>query len=289
MTRAAPVCLALLLALAGCGAVLPGGGSSGATTPTASPAPVPVGDGESLPAGVGPERVNASILAERTARHVRGETVRFQFDEREARPEFSLGTVYVGPRVTVRAVAADRYSVRVEEVNERGGGLSVETFGNATYVTSARVYRYDGENVTARGDGEAAYGRPARLASEYVATYLDVQDAQVRRLGDGSVVVEGEGGRRVNGTDYSVRAVVGPDGVVRSFEGIYTRDGRVQFATFSLTETDAFTPPEWLDGANVSTPTRTATQTQTATATGTPVSTVMVENATVTTTATASD
>jgi hypothetical protein len=281
MARAAPVCLALLLALAGCGTVLPGGGSSGATTPTASPAPVPVGDGESLPPGVGPDAVDASVLAEATARHVRDETVRFQFDEREARPEFSLGTVYVGPRVTVRAVAADQYSVRVEEVNERGGGLSVETFGNATYVTPEWVYRYDGENVTASGDSEAAYGRPSRLASEYVATYLDVADVQVRRVGDGTVVVEGEGGRRVNGTDYSVRAVVGPDGVVRSFEGIYTRDGRVQFATFSLTETDAFTPPEWLDGANVSTPTRTAT----ATTTGTPVPTVVVENATTTATA----
>ncbi|MFC7227657.1 hypothetical protein N0B31_09610 [Salinirubellus salinus] len=260
MHRGAPLCLFVLLALAGCGAVLPGGGPSAATTPTATPAPVPVDDGETrtLPPGVGPERVDAARLAEVTARSVRGETIRFQFDQREARPEFSLGTVYVGPRLTVEAVAADRYTVRVEEVNERGGGLSIETFENATYVTPDGTYRYDGENVTVAG-AEDAYGRPSRLAATYVETYLDVETVEVRRLGNGSVVVEGEGGQAVNGTDYSVRAVVGPDGVVRSFEGIYTRDGRVQFATFSLSPRDAFQPPEWYRAATVTaSPTATA-------------------------------
>jgi hypothetical protein len=257
---ARPVCLALLLALAGCGGVLPGGGGpSATTTPTATPAPVPVDDGGSLPPGVGPERVDASLLAQTTARRVRGETVRFQLDRRVARPEFSLGTVYAGPRVTVEAVAADRYTVRVEEVSERGGGLSVERLENATYVTPDGTYRFDGANVTV-GTDDDAYGRPSRLAATYVETYLDVETAQVRRLENGSVVVEGEGGQAVNGTDYSVRAVVGPDGVVRSFEGIYTREGRVQFATFSLSPAGVFQPPEWYRAANVTvSPTPTAT------------------------------
>ena len=265
--------LATLLVLAGCGAVLPGGGGPDDTdsTATVTPVAVPTSEAPSLPPGVREDGVNATLLAETTARSVRGETVRLQFDEREARPEFSLGTVYVGPRVLVRSLAPDRYSVRVTEVNERGGGLSVETFGNATYVTPERSYRYDGENVT-WGPSAGAFGRPSRLTAGYVGTYLDVASVGIRRLGNGSVLVEGEGGRSVNGTDYSVRAVVGPDGVVRSFEGIYTRDGRVQFVTFSLSETDAFTPPEWFQDADVTaspTPTDGAGE-RTATATPTP-------------------
>lgn len=276
------VLLGCLVALAGCGAILPGGGSPSdpRTTSTATPAPVPDVGATSLPPGVRPDGVNATVLARTTARSVRGETVRFQFDEREARPEFSLGTVYVGPRVTVESVAPRRYTVRVEEVNERGGGLSVETFENATYATPERVYRYDGANLTTVRD-ERARGRPARLVAGYVGTYLDVETVQVRRLGDGRVSIEGEGGPSVNGTDYSVRAVVGPDGVVQSFEGIYTRDGRVQFATFSLTEGGVFTPPEWFDESRV-TGTSTPVGTSVVTATGTETERTATANGTAT-------
>jgi hypothetical protein len=269
MRRSSLVAVVLLLALAGCSAVLPGGGADTGTTPTATPAPIPVGDGASLPPGVDPERLNATVLARTTARQVEGETVRFEFDEREARPEFSLGTVYVGPRVTVESVATDRYSVRVEQVSERGGGLMVATFQNATYVTPDGAFRYDGANLTAvAADGRE--GRPSRLVARYVDTFLDVERASVRQLPNGSVLVEGEGGRTVNGTDYSVSALVGSDGVVRRFEAIYTRDEQVQFATFTLEERDVFRPPEWYDPANVThTPTAVPTE-RTESATGAP-------------------
>jgi hypothetical protein len=243
--------LALLLTLGGCSAVLPADGPEEGTTPTSTAAPVPVGDGAPLPPGVTPSSVNASRLVAATTDGITGENVGFQFDEREARPEFSLGTVYVGPRVTVESVAVDRYTVRIERVSERGGGLSVETFENATYATPDQVYRYDGENLTVRPLEPEAVGRPSALVAGCVRTYLDVEEVRVTRVGEGAVRIEGEGTRAVNGTDYSVSAVVGENGVVRSFEAIYTHDGRVQFATFTLERGGAFSPPEWYDPAAV--------------------------------------
>jgi len=262
--------LALLVSLVGCGAILPGGGGAGGPgTPTATAAPVPVGSGADLPPGVSADAVDVARLADTTAGVLAEGPVRFRLDQREARPEFSLGTVYVGPRVTVVAAGPERYLVRAEEVNERGGGLTVETFENATYITGDGTYRYDGENLT-RAGAEGTVGRPERLLRGYLATYLDVRKVRVSSTGDGSVLVEGEGGRSVDGTDYSVRAVVDEDGLVRSFEAIYTRENRVQFASYSLSPGEPLSPPEWYESWAAS---EAGNATATASGTGTPTPT----------------
>jgi hypothetical protein len=219
------------------------------STGTVTPAPIPDDTALPLPAGVQSDNVKVSILAAETAQTVENQNVRVQFDGREARPEFSLGTVYVGHRVRVDASTQDRYSVRVEKVNERGGGLSISTLENSTYVTPEGIYLYDGANVTMMAE-RASPDRPAALAARYVRTYLDVEQITVSLQENGTVVLEGQGTRSVNGTDYSVRATLTEDGVVRRFEAIYTRDGRVQFAAFSLEPRGVFSVPDWYEGAN---------------------------------------
>ncbi|MFC7177552.1 hypothetical protein [Halosegnis marinus] len=136
--------VAVLVVLAGCGAAVPGGGeqtpsetATAAPVPTTTPAPTP--DPVVYPPGLADDGVNATALAAATRASLSGTEFALQYDRREARPEPSLGAVYVGPRVQVRAGAPDRYVVNRSLVTERGGGLSIETFRNATYVNGSRA------------------------------------------------------------------------------------------------------------------------------------------------------
>lgn len=221
---------------------------SATQTQTVTPAPVPsesasvVGTNPRLPPGTR-DGLDVRTLAANTARAVPGGS--WRLDRLEARPEFSLGTTYVGPRLTANVSGPERYTLRRSVVNARGGGLSLETFENATYVTPEGVYQYDGNVTVTREVDPVDENRPARLAAGYVRRYLDVERANVTRTRDGAVV-EGVGTRTVTGTEYAVRAVVTGEGVVVRFTAVYARDGVVRIVSFGLERDSTFTPPAWV-------------------------------------------
>jgi hypothetical protein len=249
----ATVVAVLLVLTAGCGGTPGAGTGSGpedspgvgatvtpAPVPTATPAPTATPT--PLPPGVGPDVVDADRLATTTA-GLDGEYA-FTFDRLESRPEFSLGTVYVGPRLRAE-VGASGYTLSRLVHNARGGGLELSTFRNATYVGPDRVVEYDGNRTRTRERRAADTGVPAALLVGYVRTYLAVGNVTVERLGDGSVRLLGDAPTRVDAADYSVRARVSPAGVVRSFSAVYSRGDRVRFAELRLDRESSFAVPAW--------------------------------------------
>ncbi|WP_255149964.1 hypothetical protein [Halorarius halobius] len=247
MRRALLVVAALLLA--GCGGVT-GPDAVSSPRPSVTPAPVPTEDPTQYPPGLRERSVNATALSAAHERALRGSSYRYQFDRRIGRPEPGLGAVYVGPRVTVEATGPRRYSVVRQRLTERGGGLSVTTFQRARYADSDRVLFRTGNGTSRRPfrPNDTAYG--ARLAGDVVGQYLAVGTASVRAFDNGSALVRGNGSRAVEGVDYRVTAMVSSTGVVRRFDALYVRNGRVNFATYRLGSPPAsVTPPPWANGS----------------------------------------
>lgn len=246
MSRA--LVLALVVVLAGCSGLAGLSGDGPAATDTvATPAPVPTDEPVAYPPGVSASGVNATALGAAHERALRGASYRWQFDAREARPEFSLGTVYVGPRVTVEASGPRRYAVVRSEVTERGGGLAVETWERTRFASGDRVRFRDANGSWSRGLARNDTALGSRLAGDYVARFLAVENASVELLDNGTAVVHGDTALAVDGGSYTVTARVGPAGVVRQFRATYVREERVQFASYSVSlEARRVTPPPHL-------------------------------------------
>lgn len=245
------VLVLVLVVLAGCSGFggLSAEDDSPRETAVATPAPVPTDRPATYPPGVNQSGVNATALAAAHERALRGASYHWQFDRREARPEPGLGTIYVGPRITVETSHPRRYAMVRTQVTERGGGLAVEERRSARFAFGERVL-VRGENSTRSRNftaNDTALG--ARLAGRYVARYLAVENASVRVFDNGTTLVAGEGSLAVDGRDYSVTAYVGPEGVVRRFEATNSRDDRVQFASYevSVTERQVTPPPSVLN------------------------------------------
>lgn len=243
--------LVVMVILAGCSGFAGVSGNDPAVTDSvATPAPVPTDQPVAYPPGLSESRVNATALGAAHERALRDASYRWQFDAREARPEFSLGTVYVGPRVTVEASGPRRYAVVRSQVTERGGGLAVETWERTRFVTGSRVLVRDGEENRSRPVSENDTALGSRLAGDYVARFLAVENVSVQLFDNGTALVRGDTATVVEGTSYTVTAYVSPSGVVRQFQATYARDERVQFASYSvsLEERRVTPPPRLLNG-----------------------------------------
>lgn len=244
------VVVALLVVLAGCGAAGPGATSTEGGTVTPVPVPTdPTPEPELYPPGVTPDGIDASTLAATTERSLNGTAFSFRLDRRQARPERSLGTLYVGPRLEVDAAADDRYLLNRTTVSERGGGFMIETFRGATYVRGERATVKGGEDVTVRPVEPDEQTPPATRAARLVRRYLAVENATVERSENGTAVVRGYGTPLPNVSQYSVTAVVANDGTVTRFDAVFVRNEHVWFVRFRLDRDASFEPPEWAAGA----------------------------------------
>lgn len=243
MSRA--LVLAAVVVLAGCSGLAGLSDDGPAVTDTvATPAPVPTDKPVAYPPGLSASGVNATAVGAAHERALRGASYRWQFDAREARPEFSLGTVYVGPRVTVEASDPRRYAVVRTEVTERGGGLSVETWERTRFAAGGRVLVRDEAGNRSRNVTRNDTGLGSRLAGDYVARFLAVENASVQLFENGTALVRGDTALEVDGDSYTVTAYVGPSGVVRRFQATYVQEERVQFASYAVSiEELRVTPP----------------------------------------------
>lgn len=222
-------------------------------TETVTPVPVPsdsTPDSARYPSGLAPDEVDAAALAAATERSLNGTTFSFQLDRRQARPERSFGTVYVGTRLRVRAAADGRYLRNRSNVSERGGVIAVERFRNATYVDGDRAAMKDGDGVVIRSVTDDERSIPAARAAGLVSRYLTVENATVERLDNGTAVVRGSGTSLPNASQYGVTAFVAADGTVIRFEAVFVRDNRVQFVRFRLDRNATFKPPDWAVNAS---------------------------------------
>lgn len=235
--------VAVLVLLAGCGSAVPGDDATPSETTTA--APVPTEEPVTYPPGLANGTLDADALAAATRGELAGTAYSLRFDRREARPEPSLGAVYVGPRVDASVAGPSRYVLNYTLVSERGGGIGIETLRNATSVDGDTATVLTRNGTTTRPAGANATGYPSRLADEVVERYLTVENATVTRFENGSAVVRGNGTTIRNASDYSVTAVVAPDGVVRRLDAIFVRDDRVQFVRFRSDRNATFEPPRW--------------------------------------------
>jgi hypothetical protein len=245
--------VAALLVLAGCGGTTTGlGGDTGTPTRTATPAPVPT-TADAYPPGLAADRVDAAALANATGRALRGRSYTFRYDRLEARPEFSLGAVYVGPGIRAVVDTPTHYRLENLQVTARGGGIAIETPGRARYVTGDRVVTRTGNGTVARDLRPSDRGVPTRTVTTVVGRYLAVENATVTTQPNGSVLIEGTGAgpRLANASEYSVEALVSAEGVPLRLDAVFARDGRVRFVHFTLTRGASLETPEWARNATV--------------------------------------
>jgi hypothetical protein len=244
-----PLLVAALLVLAGCGGATTGLGSeTGTPTRTATPAPVPTTT-ETYPPGLSGAGVDAGTLANATSRELRGRSFTFRYDRLEARPEFSLGTVYVGPSVRAVVETPTHYRMETLQVTARGGGLSIETPGRERYVTANRVFTRAGNETVARDRRPSDRGVPTRTVTGVVGRYLTVENATVTTQPNGSAIVDGTGSPLANVSEYSVEALVSSEGVLLRLDAVFARGGEVQFVRFTLTRGASLEAPEWARNA----------------------------------------
>jgi hypothetical protein len=232
-----------LLAVAGCGGPL--AGDSPDTPPqTATPAPVPTG-AEAYPPGVSSDDVNATRLAAATVRSLNGSTYALTADRLRGVPDQSLTTTFVGPRTRVRAASPRRYVRRNVTLTTRDAALTLERFENASYATGDRLLRYDGNDTRARPLTQRDAGVGARLAGTLVARYLTAASVRVEQQPNGSVRVTGRSIARDEWRDYSLQALVAPDGTVIRFNAVFATDDEVRLVRFRLDRSATFEPPPW--------------------------------------------
>lgn len=227
--------------------------ASPTATGTVTPVPVPSdpsSDAGPYPPGLAPGEVDAAALASATERSLNGTGFSFRLDRRQARPERSFGTVYVGDRLRVHAATDGRYLLNRSNVSERGGVVAVERFRNATYVDGDRAAVKDGDGVVLCDVEKEERTAPAARAAALVRRYLAVENATVERSSNGTAVVRGSGTSLPNASQYAVTAVVAADGTVTRFEAVFVRDDRVQFVRFRLDRNATFEPPEWAANAS---------------------------------------
>lgn len=236
-----------LLVLAGCGGTGLGG-ETATPTGTATPAPVPTTT-ETYPPGLSGTSVDAAALANATGRELSRRSFAFRYDRLEARPEFSLGTVYVGPGIRAVVDTPTHYRVENLQVTARGGGIAIETPGRERYVTGDRVFTRTENGTVTRGIHPSDRGVPTRTVTGVVGSYLAVENATVTTQPNGSAVVEGTGSALANVSEYSVEALVSAEGVLLRLDAVFARDGRVRFVRFTLTRGADLETPAWTRNA----------------------------------------
>ena len=238
--------VALLVVLAGCGAAVPDATSTEGETVTPVPVPTdPTPESDLYPPGTTQDGVDATALAAATERSLNDTEFAFRLDRRQAFPERSLGTLYVGPRLQVDAASNDRYLLNRSSVSERGGGFVIETFQNATYVRGERATVRANGTVSVRAVKPRERTEPAARVGEIIRRYLAVENATVERSANGTAFVRGSGAPFSNVSQYAVTAVVAADGTVTRFDAVFVRDERVQFIRFRLDRNATFEPPGW--------------------------------------------
>lgn len=241
--------VALLVVLAGCGGATTGlDGETDTPSETATAAPVPTTT-EAYPPGLVADGVDAATLANATARGLRGRSYRFQWDRLEARPEFSLGTVYVGPGTRAVVDTPTHYRLEYLQVTARGGGLSIETPDRERYVTDDRVITQTENGTVARGRHPSDEGVPTRTVTRVVRRYLNVENVTVTTQPNGSATIRGSGSPMANVSAYSVEALVSAEGVLLYLDAVFARDGQVQFVRFTLTRGATLEAPAWARNA----------------------------------------
>lgn len=244
--RPAPLLVALFVALAGCGGTgIPDGPGNTGGEPTASvtPAPVPTATVDPYPPGVSPGAIEPEAIGMAMRTTLRGTSYEWTLETRGAFETTSGTPDYVGSRIHAEVSGPTRYVVdNVLLIADSNDTTTLST----SYVDGSRVLSYDGENVTARPVSSAQFGYPSRVAANVVG-YLRVEHVETTRLGNGSVYVRGNRSTRRGFSNYSVEALVGPDGTVRRLDAGFTRDGRTQSVRFRLDRRHEFEPPPWAD------------------------------------------
>lgn len=235
-----------LLALAGCGGpVLP----EAADEPTvaATPAPVPTTTPDRYPPGVSPGLVDPQVVATAMRTELRGTAYTWTLDERGTFGDGSTGTEYVGSRVHADVAGPARYVLDRRLLAAEPGN---DTLLSMTYVNGSRALTYDGDNVTAGPVGSAQLAYPSRVAAN-IAKYLRAQRVRTTPFRNGTVLVRGTGSARPGFSNYSVDALIGPEGTVLRLDAEYTDDGRSVTVRFRLDRATAFDPPAWAEGSSV--------------------------------------
>lgn len=237
-----------LLVLAGCGGTTPpapDGGSDG--TATATPAPVPTTTPDEYPPGVSSGWIEPQVVATAMRTELRGTAYTWTLEERGTFGDASTGTDYVGSRVHAEVAGPARYVLgqwllAAEPAND--------TVLSTTYVDGSRALTYDGENVTAGPVASAQLAYPSRAAAN-VAEYLRARRIRTTPFRNGTVWVRGSGSVRPGFSNYTVDALLGPDGTVLRLDAEFTDDGHTGTIKFRLERGTPFEPPSWATGANV--------------------------------------
>ena len=255
--------VAVLAVLAGCGGA-PAGEQTRTETVTAAPVPTESPDAYSpgvgtrtatdtpgaLPPGVSAEGVDPQAVAAAMRTALRGTAYEWTLDELEAREASALRATYAGPRVHAEVAGPARYVLDYSTVIEPGDGGERTTPASARYVDGSRILNHDGTAVTVRPVSSAHLGYPSRVAAN-VAGYLAAERVAVTSFRNGSAYVRGEGSNRPGRSAYSVAALVGPEGTIRTLDASFTRDGRERTVRFRLDRGIRFDPPAWSRGTNV--------------------------------------
>jgi hypothetical protein len=242
----APLLVALLVVLAGCGGVGIANGPGGTDdepTSSVTPAPVPTATVDPYPLGVSPGGIDPQAIGMAMRTTLRGTPYEWTLETRGAFETTPSTPDYVGSRIHAEVSGPTRFVVdNVLLIADSNDTTRLST----SYVNGSRVLSYGGENVTARPVSTAQFGYPSRVAANVVG-YLRVSRVETTLLENGSVHIRGNGSTRRGFSNYSVDALVGPDGVVHSLDAEFTRDDRTQSVRFRLDRRHDFEPPVWAD------------------------------------------
>ncbi|WP_459194344.1 hypothetical protein [Halosimplex sp. J119] len=267
------VALAVVVTTAGCGSLFGANGqSSGPATDTLTPAPVPevTPTPERWPVapgltGSGIADVDALVAAHRAATTNRS----YVWRERRGSTTRQNGSVPLFDRTVAHVESSSVYRVWSGEqtILLRSGTASVANYSEYADGTELFVhYRYVGRNDSELQRRHAihanAHQRIGLRATDAIENYLDVESATVAAVSvDGRRQYEVVGRNRTTPagdrrTNYTVVAVVSPEGFVRSLDATYTTRSageprRVRYAfTYENVGETTVDPPAWYDGEN---------------------------------------
>jgi len=190
---------------------------------------------------VAPEVVGATMRTE-----LRDIAFTWTLVERGTFEANSTTTDYVGSRFHAEVAGSLRYTL---DQRLLAADSDNDTLLSATYVNGSRVLVYDGENITARPVASAHQGYPSRVAAT-IAEYLSAKRVDTTTHENGSVLVEGVGSNRPGVSNYTVTALIGPDGIIHRLNAEFTTDGRSATISFRLERNTAFESPVWAGRSN---------------------------------------